>query len=506
MSIKALANNLQSHGRGNDTMLIHMSPREVGGLQALAKAHGGSLTKNPSTGLPEAGFLEDILPSVIGGVVGFATGMPWLGAAVGGVGGLAANQGDIAKGLTSAVGAYGLGGLGSSVAGMGAGEAALAADTANFANLGSATPAVAGGGGAAAGANAASRFADLGAGWSKVMEAPGAFLQSNIANVGMAATPLLTADYEEPASPEDENYSIRDYDYSQTVNPAFGAPGEPYFIQTYTPQFADGGIAALQGPYTRAPRTVDPAVTAYNRELMNRAKAEYLQSPQLGAFQSAIPNQGAFNPQAAAALQQQQTQPAGQTEATQFGYKYDPATNQVIKTQPSQDQFAMLQQQIADLRNQQMQGPNYYGDFDGGFGTGANDMGAENASAADMGGEDVARGGLITRKMAMGGISQLNQNRYNLGGYSDGGRLLKGPGDGVSDSIPATIEGKQPARLADGEFVIPARIVSEIGNGSTDAGARKLYAMMNRVQKKRAKTTGKNRVAVNTRADKELPV
>ena len=94
---------------------------------------------------------------------------------------------------------------------------------------------------------------------------------------------------------------------------------------------------------------------------------------------------------------------------------------------------------------------------------------------------------------------------HGLGGYSDGGRLLKGPGDGVSDSIPAVIGNKQPARLADGEFVIPARIVSELGNGSTEAGARKLYAMMERVQKRRGKTTGKGKVAVNSKADKHLP-
>jgi hypothetical protein len=94
----------------------------------------------------------------------------------------------------------------------------------------------------------------------------------------------------------------------------------------------------------------------------------------------------------------------------------------------------------------------------------------------------------------------------SLGSYSDGGRLLKGPGDGVSDSIPATIGQKQqPARLADGEFVVPARIVSELGNGSTDAGAKKLYAMMDRVQRARGKTTGKNKVAANSRSDKYLP-
>jgi hypothetical protein len=93
----------------------------------------------------------------------------------------------------------------------------------------------------------------------------------------------------------------------------------------------------------------------------------------------------------------------------------------------------------------------------------------------------------------------------HLGDYSDGGRLLRGPGDGVSDSIPAVIGRKQPARLADGEFVVPARIVSELGNGSTEAGARKLYAMMDRIQSARGKTVGKGKVAKNSRAEKYLP-
>jgi hypothetical protein len=77
---------------------------------------------------------------------------------------------------------------------------------------------------------------------------------------------------------------------------------------------------------------------------------------------------------------------------------------------------------------------------------------------------------------------------YDLGGYSDGGRLLKGPGDGMSDNIPASIGNKQPARLADGEFVVPADVVSHLGNGSTDAGAKKLYAMMDKVRTARVGT------------------
>jgi hypothetical protein len=108
------------------------------------------------------------------------------------------------------------------------------------------------------------------------------------------------------------------------------------------------------------------------------------------------------------------------------------------------------------------------------------------------------------QRAANGGIMQ-----DNLGGYAHGGiaGLTRGPGDGVSDSIPAQIgeSGKQPARLADGEFVVPARIVSELGNGSTEAGAKALQAMVDRVQARRSKTVGKGKVAVNSRARKGLP-
>ena len=107
------------------------------------------------------------------------------------------------------------------------------------------------------------------------------------------------------------------------------------------------------------------------------------------------------------------------------------------------------------------------------------------------------QGQQVQQSMAAGGMT-------SLGGYSDGGRMLKGPGDGVSDSIPAIIGDRQPARLADGEFVIPARIVSELGNGSTDAGAKRLYAMMDKIQAGRKKTVGKGKVAVDSKAKKHL--
>lgn len=108
-----------------------------------------------------------------------------------------------------------------------------------------------------------------------------------------------------------------------------------------------------------------------------------------------------------------------------------------------------------------------------------------------------ASGGLmdsaVAKRMMKGG---------HLGSYSDGGRLLKGPGDGMSDDIPAKIGSKQPARLADGEFVIPADVVSGLGNGSTEAGARKLYAMMDKIRHAR---TGSKRQGREIDSRKYMP-
>lgn len=96
---------------------------------------------------------------------------------------------------------------------------------------------------------------------------------------------------------------------------------------------------------------------------------------------------------------------------------------------------------------------------------------------------------------AQGGITGLPQ-------YQAGGKLLRGPGDGMSDDIKANIEGEQEARLADGEFVIPADVVSHLGNGSTEAGAKALYAMMDRIRKAR---TGRTRQAPEVNPRKFLP-
>jgi hypothetical protein len=190
-----------------------------------------------------------------------------------------------------------------------------------------------------------------------------------------------------------------------------------------------------------------------------------------------------------------------------------------------------------------------FGDDGVGPAGGGGDTG--NAPGSDgTPGSGAARGGLLPRRMALGGLGSLakggvaelpdgafvvparitselgngstnagaqklfameqrllgkNAQPVNLGRYSGGGNLVRGKGDGVSDSVPATIGGRQPARIADGESVVSRKAVEKLGDGSIEAGARKLYAMMDRVQKARGKTTGKNRVAANTRADKYLP-
>jgi len=120
-----LASLLASRGRGGDTMLVHMAPEEVAGLQSLALAHGGSLTLNPETGLYEANFLKKLLPTIIGAVLTPLTGgliNPFTaGLLVGGVETI--RTGDLGRGLMAGLGAYGGAGLSTALAGTGAAAA-----------------------------------------------------------------------------------------------------------------------------------------------------------------------------------------------------------------------------------------------------------------------------------------------------------------------------------------------------------------------------------------------
>jgi len=136
-------------------------------------------------------------------------------------------------------------------------------------------------------------------------------------------------------------------------------------------------------------------------------------------------------------------------------------------------------------------GKSYSSPDDGGV-PNSNMVGAH--AAVNMGPQFPMQG--MYQGYAQGGLS-------DLGGYSDGGRMLKGPGDGMSDSIPASIENKRPARLATDEFVVPADVVSHLGNGSSDAGAKVLYSMMDRVRQAR---TGQKKQGKQINPNKFMPV
>jgi hypothetical protein len=94
--------------------------------------------------------------------------------------------------------------------------------------------------------------------------------------------------------------------------------------------------------------------------------------------------------------------------------------------------------------------------------------------------------------MAAGGLATLKAGKY-----------LDGASDGMADEVPARIDGRQEARLSDGEFVIPADVVSHLGNGNSDAGAKMLKSMMDRVRKAR---TGNEKQGKQIDPNKFLPV
>jgi hypothetical protein len=578
MSLQIAAQHLSSQGRGNDSMLVHMSPREVNSLNALAKAHGGQLTINPKTGLAEAGFLESILPMVAG--VALNAAVPGLGAAMGGFaipalvgGGMALMTGSLEKGLMAGLGAYGGAGLGSSLMASGATPAAAGAAEAGLSGAMQAQQAT-----AAQAVNAANAAQQATAAQNAAIQnaavpvfnpaqpaasfdasqfapptapitaapspnlppqigpnspsfqanvPPAPSFMDNLKTMGSNISPsnLMKFVKEDPMSAasgaaslyspkkkeeeqakEDTSMGQR-YAYSpgyanpmpganamgqeQTyMNPSYRLVSDAEAKKIYG--YADGGVpsanpAAPPVPtsYTAAqPSTpISTPAPAFSIPAVN-SMADLVRAPESQGLVNAYLNRPApvdVESQYNDYLQRTLSAPpvsvpnsgvraavANPTAASDAQYVYDANTQQYVKNPAYQDPKAKKKSKVSSF----------------------------NPSG---GRTPMARGSLFA---AGGGISDAG---YNLGGYSDGGRLLRGPGDGVSDSIPAVIGKKQPARLADGEFVVPARIVSELGNGSTEAGARKLYAMMDRIQKARKKTVGKGKVAKNSRSEKYLP-
>lgn len=614
MSLQLAAQHLASRGRGPDTTLVHMAPQEVAGLQALAKAHGGSLTVNPDTGLAEAGFLSSILPMVAGAGLSMMGVPPPMAAAIVGAGtGVA--TGSLQKGLMAGMGAYGGAGLTGSIMGAGAGaaqNAAMAAvdpavgftsgmgevaaiegagvagtniPTMGSSALGSATQAgmqpLAGVPGkfvssalpassmvapqnvvqsiaeqvptsttmpdltrqgflneAAARATpgtelykaaGTSPFDTAKAGFGEVMKRPGDFLTKDNLKYGLMGLAPVAMDMLTPkqqAAKAAEATPRYSYAPGRVEDPQAGYTGaytgeRTYFNPVYTRTAAGGGLMDIgpieamsdrnqvetmmsnggmrfaEGGETKAVKPVeqDPYYTMSGQ---SGDAFKYLMG-QMPAPSKAPAPAPAPAPAAVAPVQSTvQAAPApaktglsglsgrlfaglGQTPSSEdqgAGGYYEEDTSALTKPYTFDPNTGLFTAAPVPKRFVPYAAP------------------ATTTNVPWDGGGTAANGGLMS--LAQGGVS-------HLGDYSDGGRLLRGPGDGVSDDIPATIGEKRPARLADGEFVVPARIVSELGNGSTEAGARKLYAMMDRVQNARKKSIGKNRVAVNSRSEKLLP-
>jgi hypothetical protein len=193
MSLQLLAKQMESKGRGGDSVLVHMTHGEVAGLQKLAESAGGSLSVNPETGLVEANFLKQMLPTIVGLAVGVGTGNPMLGAAAGAaVGGYQARRNDQDVGMGMVMG--GLGGYGGASLAGGLGAAAPAAAGTAGAGMG------AGAAGTVSGSVAPSAVAGtipgttaIGAGSQSAMLAAqnAGQMGSQMASYGSAANPVI---------------------------------------------------------------------------------------------------------------------------------------------------------------------------------------------------------------------------------------------------------------------------------------------------------------------------
>lgn len=486
MSLHNLAKKVQNTGRGKDSMLVHMSPREVQGLQALAKVKGGALTTNPKTGLPEAGFLEDILPMVAAGAAIYFTA----GAAAPAL--MSAGMGATSAGILAGAGSGAL---------IGAGSAAIqGGDVGQAALMGGVTGAIGGGisgamgGGAAAPTPGAESVTAVGQGTSAaaanapLTQATQVGTQAINVNpsTGMAVDPLAGAGNTFSYNPAGEmvpsNYSpqITGAQSQQVLTSGVGTPPNPADAGKTANQLA-GDRLQQQDAARVAAAQKDPNASWWSKQSAMEKAGYSTLGAGLVAGLNAPPNEsGAPDEDYTSPIKrispnfqaQQPIQPnpyyrpkypvyaaqGGLMSAYQNGGPVERMTQMNTAMNPQgglypqgmidKTQYATPTQRPTSLEVVESQ-PTY------------------DARVNPMTGTLMAGGGLA-----------------DLGSYSDGGRLLKGPGTGLSDGIPAVVGGNQPARLADGEFVVSSDVVSGLGGGSTDAGAKKLYAMMDRVRQK----------------------
>ena len=514
MSLQLAARHLEQHGRGNDTHLVHMTTGELRALQQLAEKHGGSLTINPKTGLPEAGFLSSILP-MVAGAIGASMGIPvWaLAPAIGAVD--YAVTGSLGQGIMAGLGAWGGSGLYSNIADFGANpngvfnaqetlaESAPQVDTVTGEALNTATstapigpdasyniapnyeinpstgmqtginpqvvaPATTNAAGAVqAGGYTGPNFQQ---GLQNLYEHPIDYLSKsgNAVNALTTVVPAGLAGYKALNQPDPYKPPVKDTNpmHLQENSPNFeGQFPKPNVYESLYPSVITKPFGSKNGGLMDVNRYASAGVIDLE-DLTKSKKGDILDAQQKAIVDI---NKGA-------AMFKRPVKEMPKVESTIY-MDTDPNTAHL----PAEQAGAYR----ADANAKAAQMPSSYFAGMQKFPS----LGAINTNP------------VVPTQYAHGG-EMHGLPGYNLGDYSDGGRLLKGPGDGVSDSIPASIGHKQPARLAEGEFVIPARIVSELGNGSTDAGAKRLYDMMDRIKAKRSKA--KN-IAADTKTYNFLP-
>jgi hypothetical protein len=456
-----MAQELQNQGRDEDTMLVHMTPDEVNSLQGLAMAHGGSLTINPQTGLPEAGFLKKLLPTLLGAGLMLIPGVNAI-AAAGMVGaGSVLKTGSLKKGLMAGLSAYGgaslAGGLGAgNVFGNAAKEAAKKAAVGNFINspefakqlatkyggqvagqaaaVGSAVP---------AGLNLSIPGAVEGA--VKVTgNLPGAISQAAGQTAAKTGIPALMQNFGDAAKA--------------------GLPGG--IIGKAAPMIAASGLMkGVTGAMT--PSGGGGGIPGADGRVDNSYQGPYY----------AQDRQRILDPEGPTSSKQRRHFAVSMPEIyNTMGQVVQPGSNTVRGTQimqPVLNPNAKKGQPMYDFRPTTYMGGVDPNEEDGGYARGGEVQMSDGAFVLDA--RTVSELGNGSSNAGMEFLSRM------------GGRPINGPGDGVSDSIPARIGRDQPARVARDEVLMPADAVRRVGKGSPQRGADKLYALMNKAHKARKK-------------------
>jgi hypothetical protein len=465
-----LAQQLQSFGRGDDSMLVHMTPNEVNSLQGLAMATGGSLTINPHTGLPEAGWLGKLLPTILGAALA-ATGVGApLAAGIVGAGELA-RTGSLKKGLMAGLGAFGgagmagMAGLGGKLSETGFG---LLGDKAGFfgANMGQ---------GLSQGANAA-------AGLAKMGTAP---VENAIKVTGsMPGAPAATA-----LNPVQTQAVMGGKVIGSGTQAALTGVAP---TATKGAQFT-GGLGSRFAQATRAglpagtPGFISKAVpmAAGMGALSNVSSA---MTPSMGSMGSdGVIDNSYAGPYTAQIREvsypgKSPVESGDSSEHLYFSNSMPEVYNvqgQVVQPGSSTKRGTPILQNV--LNPNAKKGQNRYSQIFTPY------MGEDEEGYADGGEIELADGAFVLDART---VSEMGNGSSNAGMEAlrrIGGRPIKGPGDGVSDSIPARIGRDQPARVARDEVVIPAEAVRRIGKGNQKRGADKLYALMDKAHKARKK-------------------